>query len=255
MVSTLKDRRVVCYFFDLMLWMLPCVPFPRIILMWVFAGNPLLEIHRMLCSFYSSGKACLLGILVKLQKLKNFHNEPWIIGGDFNEILYEYEKSSGNKINNLHASRFLNVCKVLQVHDSITSSPKFTWTNKWKGKHNIKEKLDRFFANQSWKNTISRACAVNSGYFGSDHRAIKLLLNHKKWVRNESIKKNFMFENKWLMEENFLKTMRCWEQTKNNSNFPAKLVQCGNLISNWAKEEVGNTKSKIDALSKDIESL
>lgn len=78
-----------------------------------------------------------------------------------------------------------------------TNGPRFTWSNRRKGVNLIKEKLDRFLANRAWKIKFPKASATNLGFYGSDHRAIKIKLNHKIWVRKNVVTiKKFVFENK-----------------------------------------------------------
>lgn len=118
----------------------------------------------------------------------------------------------------------------------------------------MKERLDRFLANLSWSNLFLRAKAINSAFFGSDHRAVKVQLNLQKWVRKTPTTKRFMFENKWLVEEDFSKVAsKAWEQSKNANDLPDGLETCGKIISNQANTEVGNTKRKIEQLSREIE--
>lgn len=96
--------------------------------------------------------------------------------------------------------------------------------------------------------------AFNSSYFGSDHRAVKLQLNFQKWVRKKSTIKRFCFENKWLVEENYHKiVMSAWENSRHTIDLPSRLQLCGEEISKWANDVVGNTKRRIDQLSKEIE--
>lgn len=46
-----------------------------------------------------------------------------------------------------------------------------------------------------------------------------------------------------------------WEQTKGRDNFQDKLHLCGELISKWAEDEIGNTRKKIQQLSEEIDNL
>lgn len=125
-----------------------------------------------------------------------------------------------------------------------------------KGGHNIKEKLDRFLANPSWMNLCPKAIAVNSGFFGSDHKCVKLQFNLQKWVRKDKPPKAFTFESKLLVEDDFLNVAKySWNQAKDLIDLPSKLKQCGTLLLNWADKEVGNTKKRIDRLAKEIEAL
>lgn len=89
------------------------------------------------------------------------------------------------------------------MRNVITSGPKFTWNNKRKRVSNIKEKLDRFLANDHWRQLFPKAFALNCGYYRSDHKAVKLTLNHSKWVQKGPLKKSFVFENKWILKDSF----------------------------------------------------
>lgn len=50
---------------------------------------------------------------------------------------------------------------------------------------------------------------------------------------------NFIFENKWIIEDNFLdKAKQFWNSIVESDSLPKKLENCGKLLSNWAKHEV-----------------
>lgn len=122
-----------------------------------------------------------------------------------------------------------------------------------KGRARIKEKLDRFLANREWSNLFPNALSKNCGFFDSNHRAIELSLNHKIWVAKEAQKLQFMFENKWTKEEDFADNVGVfWESTRNIQTLQKKFTTCGKLISSWVEQRVGNTKNKIDKLTKKI---
>lgn len=118
--------------------------------------------------------------------------------------MYESEKCGGNKVNNKLASSFLNCCRNIRVKNIRIEGPKFTWANRRKGRNKIKERLDRFLVNANWSNLFPNVLATNSSFYGSDHRVVKIKLNHQIWVRKErNSSKKFAFENKWKLEENF----------------------------------------------------
>lgn len=106
----------------------------------------------------------------------------------------------------------------------LTMGPKFTWSNKIKGRYNIKEKLDRFLANNNWCATFPNVFVRNCGFYGSDHRAIKIFLNHCKWVPKLKPTKQFAFENKWLLEDDFVpKAADWWRRTSEAPDLQARL--------------------------------
>lgn len=58
------------------------------------------------------------------------------------------------------------------------------------------------------------------------------------------------------MEQNFEKQAEeCWRQATREKAFPDNLEQCGKLLQKWADSQVGNTKKKINVLSKEIDQL
>lgn len=120
----------------------------------------------------------------------------------------------------------------------------------------MKEKLDRYLANEFWLDKFSKASAINCGFYGSNHRAVKIMLNHSKWVPKVVKNKKFIFENKWLLEDNFVaEAKKCWEQAGNSNNLPVKLRECSIRLQEWATTEAGNSKKKIQKVMKEIEEI
>lgn len=73
-------------------------------------------------------------LLAKFYRLRNGDNENWLIGGDFNEIMFESEKSGGINKRRMYAhGSFYNCSKAIKLKSVNTVGPKFTWTNKRKG--------------------------------------------------------------------------------------------------------------------------
>lgn len=118
------------------------------------------------------------------------------------------------------------------------------------------EKLDRFLASDGWLNLFPKAVAYNCGFYGSDHRAAKITLNHSKWVQKSPVKKQFVFENKWIIQDGFIqKAKECWDRMADAKSLQEKLQGCSKLLEQWAEKEVGNTNMKIKALVKEINDL
>lgn len=125
-------------------------------------------------------------LLIKLHKLINSDNEKWLLGGDFNDIMFDSEKKGGNNKRSTYTGDNLYCCCThIKVKNVTTIGPKFTWSNKRKGTNNIKQKLDRFLANSNWFDQFPKTLATNCGFFGSDHRAVKISLNHSRWMQKE----------------------------------------------------------------------
>lgn len=58
------------------------------------------------------------------------YNGPWIVGGDFNDILSSIEKFGGCPINNTRADLLLNYFNYCNLIELGYRCSKYTWTNK-----------------------------------------------------------------------------------------------------------------------------
>lgn len=84
---------------------------------------------------------------LKLEKVLS--SLPWVLGGDFNEILSAVEKWGGNSRCQRQMQDFRDVLDDCDLMDMSYCGPPFTWT-KVKGKHVfIQERLDRGLCNGS----------------------------------------------------------------------------------------------------------
>ena len=85
-----------------------------------------------------------------LNTVTNLHNLPWIIAGEFNELLSNDEKLGGRPISLYRANLFKECLDSCNMVDLGFNSPRFTWTNKHDIGSLIQERLDRYFANPQW---------------------------------------------------------------------------------------------------------
>ena len=66
-----------------------------------------------------------------LRKLRGLLDEPWIVGGDFNEILSLLEKINGNDKSPLAILSFKMVLSYCNWVDMGFKGPTVTWINRW----------------------------------------------------------------------------------------------------------------------------
>ncbi|GJX88622.1 ribonuclease H [Tanacetum coccineum] len=76
-------------------------------------------------------------------KLHQRQDEGWICFGDFNEILYAFEKLGGRGCNTNEMVDFSHACNIGNMEDMDATGVKFTWSNGRQGCDNVKKKLDR----------------------------------------------------------------------------------------------------------------
>lgn len=156
-----------------------------------FYGNPVTAYR------YSSWE--LLRRLFSMNELAIF---PWLIGGDFNEIMFEHEKQGGSLRAERQMSGFRDVIEDCGLAELLYVD-KFTWYNKRLDGNLILERLDRIFGNKAWNSIYPFAVTTNIDFYGSDHRPILINLCLIESARLQKRAKRFYFEHKWYLEEDF----------------------------------------------------
>lgn len=129
---------------------------------------------------------------------------PWIVRGDFNELLYVTEKFGGHGHSISLMDKFRDTLNQCNLQDLHALREFFTWTNMRKGVHLVFERLDRFCANHEWRTLFSSVVVENLGFFSSDHRAIQLSFN--RTIFDFIPKHRFSFL-AWLYEGDFLQIL------------------------------------------------
>ena len=76
-----------------------------------------------------------------LIKVAELHALPWIMAGDFNEVLIGEDKFGGHLIN---FQECLNACGMI---DLGFFGPQFTWTNRQPFTQLVQERIDRVLIN------------------------------------------------------------------------------------------------------------
>lgn len=76
---------------------------------------------------------------------RNFDG-PWLVGGDFNEVLKESEKNGGSACDFNNLCAFRDCLHTNDLRDIVASGHPYTWRNN-RQEGFIEERLDRFVAN------------------------------------------------------------------------------------------------------------
>ena len=132
-----------------------------------------------------------------LQNLAMNISLPWILLGDFNDMIYEEEKLGGLLVNRTCIAAFRNCLDKCGLIDLGFHGPRFTWTNKsptWQS--TIKERLDRGLGNADWTLLFPSTEIHHLPRVKSNHCLI--MLN-----TDPSEPKPFRFEQMWLTDPTF----------------------------------------------------
>lgn len=136
-----------------------------------------------------------------IEYLANLSSLPWMLLGDFNEILYDFEKRGGNLKREYRMTEFCDCLEKCGLHDMGFVGQVYTWSNKQSGGDNIQERLDRGVASVDWSERFPSARVSHLTRVLSDHCPLFV-----EWERSEVLEKRrwkkcrFRFEEMWLGE-------------------------------------------------------
>jgi len=123
-------------------------------------------------------------------------NAPWLIMGDFNSILSQWNKHNGAVVSTYETTDFRICCSDLGLAELNYTGCHFTWSN-----GSVWSKIDRVLANSSWSLAHSQVHV----HFGnpvafSDHSPAIIRLE----PRHTKSKRCFQFFNMWAHHDSFL---------------------------------------------------
>ncbi|XP_026400034.1 uncharacterized protein LOC113295920 [Papaver somniferum] len=162
----------------------------------------------------SNNTQCKLNSWKFLEYTASKNSLPWLIIGDFNFMLHDFEKYSTQALDNAEANIFSNKIIDLDLNDLGSTGCPFTWTN---------------------KRTI-----------GSDHHPIFLNTN-PHWSTG---KIPFKFFGPWLDHKDCKDIIfECWKRNLSGSSaflIAIKLKEVKLKLKIWNKEVYGNIKTNIE---------
>ena len=193
-----------------------------------------------------------------LRTLKKRFDLSWLCSGDFNEILFSYEKEGGPPRAELNMQKFRQALVDCGLHDLGFVGDPFTWRNN----HHmaakfVKERLDRAVANCAWRCIFPLVKITNGDPRHSDHRPIIIDVGsreRKDWCRQVEILPKF--EAKWLEEDECEgRVMAAWRTaTEAGCNTMVQLQKklLGNLRE-WDRNVLGVLEKRIVKVKKELE--
>lgn len=145
------------------------------------------------------------------------------------------EKYGWNQINLNRALEFKECLDNCNFLDLDFAGPKFTWTNKRLVSSLILERLDRCFANPSWRMLYPEAIVTYLPRTFSDHYPVLIeLLGRKTNFAN----KPFRFHAIWLLHPKFPKVVE--EAWSGDRSLPSAISDFTIRVKKWNFEVFGN---------------
>ncbi|KAA3467625.1 reverse transcriptase [Gossypium australe] len=186
-----------------------------------------------------------------LKGLSHGNYYPWLVAGDFNEILFGNEKKGGGVRDQGRMDAFRDTLEECQLIDIGYSGTWFTWERGNLPETNIRERLDRGVANEEWISLFPMGHVQHLPYSMSDHFPLLICTDHL--IQNFGRKK-FHFESWWTLEESSEKVIKeAWETSSESLMEKLECVQ--SKLKVWARSLKSRRNDRKLGLAKELESL
>ncbi|XP_037491657.1 uncharacterized protein LOC119369367 [Jatropha curcas] len=167
-----------------------------------------------------------------LKTLASQHNLPWLLMGDFNNLLADDEKIGGHPYELRNHEGFREVLEVCRVSDLGMVGYPFTWRS-GRGRNKIEERLDQMVASDTWPRFFPNATVHNLISGTSDHSPLLLLLGTDLRTKRHI---SFMFENAWIGEPNLDETVTHNWARGAHGDVMGKLQACRSGLRIWGRD-------------------
>lgn len=160
---------------------------------------------------------------------------PWLVLGDFNEMINQGEKLGGRPIKKNRAHLYaatMNACNLL---DLGFHGQKYTWSN-MRRRNPFFERIDRGWVNPEWMASYPKSTLWNLYRVTSNHYPLLVRLDSPIPRLGD---KPFRFEPMWLLDNTFRENVeQAWHTVDGDIRVRIKNMQCALTI--WNSTIFGN---------------
>ncbi|KAH9736450.1 putative ribonuclease H protein [Citrus sinensis] len=156
---------------------------------------------------------------------------PWLIGGDFNSILYASEKQGGAAGQSKVCGLFRQWFDGHQIFDLKFKGPRFTSSRGF-----LFKRLDRALCNNEWLLKFADNSVLHLPKVASDHRPV--LVWFERVVRRHHGNRPYRFLASWLTNDHFNNIVKqTWDPQASYSDAASIFVK---EVQVWNREVFGN---------------
>ncbi|KAL5777196.1 hypothetical protein ACOSP7_010122 [Xanthoceras sorbifolium] len=189
----------------------------------------------------------------------------WLVGADFNEILWPEEKLGGVERSQVLINNFRAVLDDCELGGLGFSGDQFTWCNNRSGLAFVQERLDGFVSSLDWRLSFPNTEVVHLEYWGSDHRPLLLYCGGSPCSQrigravHGSRRSRFHFEECWIgYSECSSLIQKNWGvhgATVSFSNISSNIRRCAQSLQVWNNDNLLHLRNKISKKRLRLQSL
>lgn len=183
-----------------------------------------------------------------LSHLAADRSSPWLLTGDFNEIIDNTEKSGGPVRSERSFSAFREFLAYNDLFDLRHTGNCLSWRGR-RGNHLVHCRLDRTMANSSWYDSFPQGRSHYLRFHGSDHRPIYSTFDAKR-KRHTKI---FCYDRRLKDVEEVKELIESTWNASPEATVAHRLAACRRAIARWSREHHTNSRKAIVSLQTRID--
>jgi hypothetical protein len=192
-----------------------------------------------------------------IRDLKTQSDLPWLLMGDFNEVLWQEEHLSQHQrpVNQMEA--FREVLFDCNLSDLGFAGVPYTYDNRRQGRANVKVRLDRALACPRWRDIFADSQVQHLTSPVSDHCPVLLNIMREERVANRQQRRQY--EIFWEREADLPERVaNAWREAGGKRDLGDIMHGLDNVmvtLQDWSKKRFGNILKELGKARKHLEVL
>ncbi|KAJ1268194.1 hypothetical protein BS78_07G118600, partial [Paspalum vaginatum] len=187
-----------------------------------------------------------------LRRLQTTWQGPWMMMGDFNDAMWQYEHFSETLRLENQMFDFREILSHCDLHDLGFSGLPRTYNNNQAGRRNVRVRLDRAVATPDWSSLFPDAKISHINSACSDHKLLVMSLLNRG--AKDIPATAFRYEIMWEREEELgVIIKKAWSNRNPGSDLRKIAENLKNVtadLRSWSRETFGNVSKQINMLQK-----